>query len=214
MPALLAVASFCSSALLPQLELQLYCSRVKSLLCASAQLQHDFVVSGLYPFNNITFGTCGATGRQGPSSSTTCAASYSQYGSWAEDSGKLIIVHGIQIWEVPQTGNYRCANVTGCHAVGACRAFCRVQKFPMTEALSAACTHHVRCPALLKVAMHCIFYQSQCHHGKRYNTLSVPVFAVSALPVPAAAWALAALVASQRLYLAASSSVLALTSSF
>ena len=68
------------------------------------------IVPGLYPFSSATFGTCGATGRLGPSNSSACTASYSQYGLWTGNPAYLSVAGGIQTWTVPRDGNYRCAN--------------------------------------------------------------------------------------------------------
>ena len=65
------------------------------------------VVAGpLYPFQNITFGTCGERGRRGPPSTSDCTASYAQYGSWTANSSFLSVAKGIQTWRALQSGNY------------------------------------------------------------------------------------------------------------
>lgn len=63
-------------------------------------------VPGLYPFQSITFGTCGATGRLGPVNSSVCAASYAQYGSWTANPSFLSVANGIQTWTTPLSGVY------------------------------------------------------------------------------------------------------------
>ena len=55
------------------------------------------MVSALYTFNSITFGTCGGMGRLGPANSSTCTASYSQYGSWTTKPEFLSVANGIQV---------------------------------------------------------------------------------------------------------------------
>ena len=61
----------------------------------------------LYSFQDITFTTCGASGRLGPNE-TACAAAYASYGAWTSNPAFLNVSGGIQAWTVPSTGKYKC----------------------------------------------------------------------------------------------------------
>ena len=58
-----------------------------------------------YAFKGIAFGTCGSSGRLGPSASA-CIASYALYGAWTSDSAFFRVDNGIQAWTVPSTSQY------------------------------------------------------------------------------------------------------------
>lgn len=61
----------------------------------------------LYTFSSFTFTNCGSTGINGPDS-VACGntASYAAQSSWTSNLSFLNFSGGIQIWQVPESGNY------------------------------------------------------------------------------------------------------------
>jgi hypothetical protein len=72
--------------------------------------------NALYSFTTITFNNAGATGNQGPFLAN-CLSTYDTVtNSWLNDTAYFnVVTRGIQIWTVPETGNYR---ITAAGAAG------------------------------------------------------------------------------------------------